>query len=102
MKTYNHPEVSEVPLTEVMQALSDPCRIDILRALFDAEELSCCEVPLKISKATRSHHFDVLRRAGPILTRTEGTRCMTSVRKEEVDRKFPGLLDLVLKSERVA
>jgi DNA-binding transcriptional ArsR family regulator len=97
MKTYNHPAVSEVPLTEVMQALSDQCRIDILRALTDAGELSCCEVPLKISKATRSHHFDVLRSAGLILTRGEGTRCMTSVRKEEIDEKFPGLLELVLK-----
>lgn len=97
MKTYNHPAISEVPLTEVMQALSDQCRIDILRALTDAGELSCCDVPLKVSKATRSHHFDVLRNAGLVMTRTEGTRCMTSVRRDELEEKFPGLLNLVLK-----
>lgn len=82
-----------------MQALSDPCRIRIVRALLDAEELACNEVPLKVSKATRSHHFAVLRESGLVMTRAEGTRCMTSVRKVEIDKRFPGLLDLVLREK---
>ena len=44
-----------------------------------------------------SHHFSVLREAGLILTRTEGTRCMTSVRRVELDLRFPGLLELLLR-----
>lgn len=79
----------------MMQALSDPCRIAIVRTLLKEGELACNEVPLKISKATRSHHFTILREAGLLRTRTEGTKCLSSVRKDEVETRFPGLLDLV-------
>jgi DNA-binding transcriptional ArsR family regulator len=79
-----------------MQALSDPCRIAIVRALAERGELACNEIALDVSKATRSHHFDVLRAAGLIHTRTEGTKCMTSIREAELDKRFPGLLSLVL------
>lgn len=41
----------------------------------------------------------MLREAGLVLTRTEGTRCMTSVRTEEVEKRFPGLLDLVVREK---
>jgi DNA-binding transcriptional ArsR family regulator len=95
-KSYTHPDLSEVALPVVMQALSDPCRIEILRAIKEAGELSCGDVPLKLSKATVSHHFSVLRESGLVLTRTEGTRCLSSVREQEVDARFPGLLPLVM------
>ncbi len=99
MKPYIHPEPQDVSLPAVMQALSDPCRIEILRALMESGELACGDVPLDVSKATRSHHFAVLREAGLVMTRTEGTRCMTSVRTEEVEARFPGLLELVLREK---
>lgn len=99
MKPYTHPEPQDVSLPAVMQALSDPCRIEILRVLMEAGELACGDIPLDISKATRSHHFAVLREAGLILTRSEGTRCMTSVRTDEVEERFPGLLDLVVREK---
>lgn len=96
MKPYTHPKLRDVGLPVVMQALSDPCRIEILRTLMEAGELACGDIPLTISKATVSHHFSVLREAGLVLTRVEGTRCMTSVRRVELDQRFPGLLDLLL------
>jgi DNA-binding transcriptional ArsR family regulator len=96
VKTYDHPALSDVPLATVMQALSDPCRIAIVQELLRADRaLACNEVPLDISKATRSHHFEVLRAAGIIATRVEGTRCMTSLRKTELNRHLPGLLKLI-------
>ena len=99
MKPYTHPDLRDVTLPMVMQALSDPCRIEILRTLMGAGELACGDIPLTVSKATVSHHFAVLREAGLVLTRTEGTRCMTTVRREEIDSRFPGLLDLVLQEK---
>jgi DNA-binding transcriptional ArsR family regulator len=96
MKPYTHPLLREVTLPMVMQALSDPIRIEILRSLMDAGELACGDIPLTISKATVSHHFAVLREAGLIVTRTEGTRCLNSVRQEELEERFPGLIDLVM------
>jgi DNA-binding transcriptional ArsR family regulator len=96
MKSYSHPVLRDVALADVMQALSDPCRIAIVRALAERGEQACNEIELDVSKATRSHHFDVLRDAGLIYTRTEGTKCMTSIRETDLNKRFPGLLKLVL------
>jgi DNA-binding transcriptional ArsR family regulator len=97
MKVYSHPSLELIPLAAVMRALSDPCRIAIVRTLLDNAglELACNEIPLDVSKATRSHHFDVLRAAGVIYTRSEGTKCMTSLRKKDLNKRFPGLLKLI-------
>ena len=100
MKAYSHPAMASVSLPAVLQALSDPCRIAIVRDLLEAKgrALCCNEVRLSISKATRSHHFEVLRAAGIIFTAMEGTRCMTSLRKSELNKRFPGLLKLIASS----
>jgi len=97
VKTYTHPELKDISLATVMQALSDPCRIAIVHELLQADgrALACNEVPLDISKATRSHHFEVLRDAGIIATRVAGTKCMTSLRTTELNKQFPGLLKLI-------
>jgi DNA-binding transcriptional ArsR family regulator len=97
VKNYSHPAMSAIHLHAVMQALSDPCRIAIVRELLGANgrALACIEVRLPISKATRSHHFEVLRAAGIIYTEMQGTKCMTSLRRAELNKHFPGLLKLV-------
>jgi DNA-binding transcriptional ArsR family regulator len=97
MKAYAHPPLSKVSLVKAMQALSDPCRLAIVRAFLRAGggEFACNEIPLRISKATRSHHFEVLRDAGLVFTRPNGVKCMTSLRLDEFNERFPGLLKLV-------
>lgn len=97
MKPYPNPPIEDLPLATVMQALSDPCRLAIVRTLLgaDGRELACGEFDLGVAKATCSHHFDVLRRAGVVSSRVEGTRCMTSLRRAELEARFPGLLALV-------
>jgi DNA-binding transcriptional ArsR family regulator len=97
MKTYSHPTMSRVSLHAVMQALSDPGRVAIVRELLRANgrAFACNEVRLTISKATRSHHFEVLRAAGIIFTEMDGTKCMTSLRRRELNKRFPGLLKLI-------
>jgi DNA-binding transcriptional ArsR family regulator len=97
VKTYSHPAMHEIALTAVMQALSDPGRLAIVRELLDAKgrALACNEVRLNVSKATRSHHFEVLRAAGMIHTKMDGTKCMTSLRRRELNKRFPGLLKLI-------
>ena len=100
MKEYSSAPLGRVSLPQVMQALSDPCRLAIVRALLEKGELACNEVPLKIAKATRSHHFTILREAGLLKTRTAGTKCLSSIRKDEVEARFPGLLDLVVRVDK--
>ena len=98
-KTYAHPALNEVTLAAAMQALADPCRVAIVRALMSDEdrEFACNEIELEISKATVSHHFETLREAGVIMTRVEGRKCLSSVRRKEFAKRFPGLLELVLR-----
>lgn len=97
VKTYSHPAPGEVELPAVLQALADPCRLAIVRQLLQSKgrALACNEVELDVTKATRSHHFEVLRAAGIIFTEMDGTKCMTSVRQAELNKRFPGLLKLI-------
>ena len=59
-------------------------------------ERACCEFGLDLPASTASHHFKVLVEAGVIDRRRDGTRLLTFVRRADLDRAFPGLLDLVL------
>src|SRR3954470_2894748 len=86
----------ELTLAPAMAALSDPMRVAIVRTLAAEGERTCGTFDLGISKATRSHHFRVLREAGITHTRPEGTHRHVSLRREAVDERFPGLLDAVL------
>ena len=95
MKSYEHPDLEGIPLARVMQALSDPCRLSIMRALISNQELACNELPVEVAKATLNHHMSVLREAGSIVTRVEGTRGMNVVREEAFTEYFPGLLSLI-------
>lgn len=97
MKAYSHPNIEDLSLVKVMQALSDPCRISIMQALQASHELACNELPVEVAKATLSHHVSVLREAGLITTRVEGTKCLNSIREDTFTRQFPGLLDLLKK-----
>jgi DNA-binding transcriptional ArsR family regulator len=90
------PDLSTVPLPTVMQALADEARLEIVGALAVEGERVCGSFDLGLSKATRSHHFRVLREAGVTRTRVEGTTRHVSLRRDELEERFPGLLDAVL------
>jgi DNA-binding transcriptional ArsR family regulator len=92
----DEPTADEMTLAAVMAALSDPVRVTIVRELAARGESACGTFDLGVSKATRSHHFKVLREAGLTHTRPEGTHRMVSLRRDEVDVRFPGLLGAVL------
>jgi DNA-binding transcriptional ArsR family regulator len=92
----DEPRTADLTLAIVMAALSDPMRVAIVRQLAGEGERTCGTFDLGISKATRSHHFRVLREAGLTHTRAEGTHRHVSLRREAVDERFPGLLGAVL------
>jgi DNA-binding transcriptional ArsR family regulator len=96
MGTLTHPSCNDVELASVMAALSDPVRVSIVRSLAAQGECACGTLDLGVSPATRSHHFRVLREAGITLTRPEGTHRYVSLRRDELDERFPGLLDAIL------
>ena len=93
------PARSEIELAAVLHALSDPVRLRIVAALAVAgEEPSCGSFDLPVTKSTCTHHFKVLREAGVIQQRQRGTSRLNALRREDLDARFPGLLDSVLRA----
>ncbi|WP_379968749.1 ArsR/SmtB family transcription factor [Ectobacillus sp. sgz5001026] len=98
MKTPLQPSIDELKLTSVLHALSDPIRLSIVRSLAKTKEQHCASYcSLNISKSTVSHHFRVLREAGVIQVRIEGTQHFYSLRTNDLNKLFPGLLTSILR-----
>ena len=91
-----HPAKNQITLPGVLFALSDPTRLKIVRAIAGTDGLNCCDIPLELSKSTASRHFKVLRDAGVIRMDPHGVVCINSLRRQELDELFPGLIDSVL------
>ena len=102
MRTLHHPRAEEINLADVLHALSDPVRLQIVRALAERQEQSCSAVEASVSKSTLSHHFKVLREAGVTFTRANGTHRLVSLRSQDLETRFPGLLDSVLNADKAA
>jgi DNA-binding transcriptional ArsR family regulator len=95
-----HPERTELELAAVLHALSDPMRLQIVSELAaDGGERTCNSFNLPIVKSTCTHHFKVLREAGVIHQRVVGTKRVSSLRRDDLDARFPGLLDAVLRGD---
>ena len=90
------PAAGELELSDVLAALSDPVRLQIVRELAAGGEQACGAMPLGVSASTRSHHFKILREAGLTTTRVHGTQRLVSLRRRDLDERFPGLLAAVL------
>jgi DNA-binding transcriptional ArsR family regulator len=98
-----HPDRDELDLAAVLHALSDPMRLRIVRELaIDGGERTCNSFNLPIVKSTCTHHFKVLREAGLIRQRVLGTKRVSSLRREDLDIRFPGLLDAVVRGTEPA
>ncbi|WP_405473050.1 ArsR/SmtB family transcription factor [Streptomyces canus] len=97
MRTYPMPPADELELHRVLFALSDPTRLALVTELDKSGELSVGEqLAGQVPKSTLSHHNKILRESGLTCTRPEGTRCFISLRRDDLERRFPGLLDMLL------
>lgn len=85
-------------LPTVLFALSDPTRLHIVRTLAAQGETMCAAVGVSLAKSSCSRHFKVLREAGVIRCRRQGTAYLNSLCRRELDAAFPGLLDAVLRA----
>lgn len=108
MPRFTHPRLEDVALENMLHALADPSRLEIVRRL-DADRrengdgLACgaaaaCEMP----RATLSNHFAILRAAGLIESRKQGVQVINRLRRDEVDGRFPGVLAAVLAAKAPA
>ena len=94
-----HPPRDQITLPGVLHALSDPLRLDLVRQLDEAGvERTCGSFHLPIAKSTATHHWRGLREAGVVRAREEGTKKYHSLRRADLDARFPRLLDSILAS----
>lgn len=96
MRDVYHPPCDELSLPAVLYALSDPIRLRIVQLIAANGEQACSTIGLPLPKPTLSHHLKVLREAGVIQIRQDGTQRLNSLRRADLDCRFPGLLDAVL------
>lgn len=98
MKAPHHPEREAISLSAVLYALSDPTRFQIVQSLARSGEQACGTFGLPVAKPNMSYHIKVLREAGLLRQRIEGTQRINCLRREDIEARFPGLLDTVLRA----
>ena len=96
------PARADIRVEQVLAALGDPVRLTYVRELAKAPVVgvACGVIPLPVTRSTRTHHLRILREAGVITMRAEGTRRIASLRRDDLDALYPGLLDGVLNASR--
>ncbi len=96
MSEPHSPRVDQLDLATVLNALGDPIRLEILKTIDSLGESTCATCSGGMAKSAVSHHYKVLREAGIIRVRVEGTHRFLTIRKDDLDERFPGLIDSVL------
>jgi DNA-binding transcriptional ArsR family regulator len=102
MRTLPHPDRDQIDVANVLDALSDPTRLAIVVTLAhrpaDAPELRCGSFDELGSKSNLTYHFAKLREAGVTRSRLDGTLRYISLRRDDLDLLFPGLLDAIIRA----
>jgi DNA-binding transcriptional ArsR family regulator len=94
--------MDNVELVDVLRALSDPTRLQIVRVLGDGKPhpKNIDEWGLDAQKSALAYHFKSLREAGITNTLVHGRMHEIQLRRGELDAKFPGLIDALIASIR--
>jgi DNA-binding transcriptional ArsR family regulator len=93
-----HPNIDQLCLSTILNALGDPIRLQVIKNLSDRRETTCASCNINLPKSALSHHFKVLRESGLIRVRIEGKQRFLSIRYDELEERFPGLLNSIIKS----
>ncbi len=103
MDDVTEPAAEDIQLPRVLAALADPQRLATVRFVARHGESWCTQVlqeaGLAMSKSTFSHHLRILREAGILTKRIQGARGYARLRKDDLDRRFPGLIDAILSAD---
>jgi DNA-binding transcriptional ArsR family regulator len=98
-RTLPQPTIDSITMTTVLAALADPVRLALMRAIYRFDEpVDCSAVAagVDVGAPTVSHHYRVLREAGLTTTVADGRKRIVRVRRDDLETRFPGLLQAVL------
>jgi DNA-binding transcriptional ArsR family regulator len=91
------PTRAQLTLAGVLEALANPMRLRAVAAIAAGPiGFSCGELFPDVSKSTASHHWRVLRESGVVETYKDGRHVRPVLRRDDLDARFPGLLDTIL------
>ncbi len=96
MKSVNHPPADRFELTRLLHALSDPTRLKLVRLLAEGDQLPCAALCLGRPKSSMSHHFKTMIDAGLLRVEVAGNMHLNSLRLDEIEGRFPGLMTVIL------
>lgn len=99
MGDYPSPDMTQVELVDVLKAVGDPVRLQIVRKLADGRPRpkTLDDWGLDLSKSTVSHHFRTLRESGLTRTTVHGRTHAIQLRRAELDERFPGLIEAIVR-----
>ncbi len=103
IRALHHPSVANIKLAGVLHALADPVRLAFVRVLTnDGGGINCVDTMtragLVMPKSTCSHHFQILRKAGVVVSHRRGVELINSLRADDLQARFPGLLASILEA----
>lgn len=89
------PDIADVTMVDVLRAVADPIRLRIVQTLADGLPHGKCGThwDFGVHKSTMTHHFRTLRQAGLTRTVVAGRTHTIELRRDELDARFPGLID---------
>jgi len=95
-----HPPADALDLPTILRTVGDPLRLEIVRVLADGAEHSCGDLSERIDvpMSTGSYHLRLLREAGVTRTRANGTTRLISLRADDLEARFPGLVGVITRS----
>lgn len=96
----HHPQAEDIDLAAVMAALGDATRLAILGELARCEDapLMCAHFTHLTSKSNLTYHLGKMREAGIVRVEPRGTAKLVTIRRDDLNARFPGFLDSVLKA----
>jgi DNA-binding transcriptional ArsR family regulator len=98
LREIRHPATSDLDLATILRTVGDPLRLAIVRLLADDSERTCGQITesMRLPTSTCSYHLRLLREAGVTRSRPAGTERYIKLRREDLERRFPGLVDVLI------
>jgi DNA-binding transcriptional ArsR family regulator len=100
-----HLSGAEMDLGAVLLALGDPNRRRVVAELAahpDVPERACSSFGFSLARSTQSQLFNVLEDSGLVTCTDYGNYRGVALRREIIDGRFPGLLDLLAREVTTA